>query len=173
MKKQAITKQDIQKELIAKLNKRKGIAIFLTAIVIIGIILYPIHLINYLNDAPFDYAGIGIFPDLTPEIAMVVMPLLIIFFAVKKDVDDIKSSGYVVASLEAALWCLVNTDNYKDCMLKAVNLGSDTDTVAAIAGGLAGLFYGYDGIPQDWLDVIQKRDWIENMLMQMPEVTLG
>lgn len=89
------------------------------------------------------------------------------------DVDDIKSTGYVVASLEAALWCLVNTDNYKDCMLKAVNLGSDTDTVAAIAGGLAGLFYGQDGIPQDWLDVIQKRDWIENMLMQMPEVTLG
>lgn len=89
------------------------------------------------------------------------------------DVDDIKSTGYVVASLEAALWCLVNTDNYKDCMLKAVNLGSDTDTVAVIAGGLAGLFYGQDGIPQDWLDVIQKRDWIENMLMQMPEVTLG
>lgn len=88
------------------------------------------------------------------------------------DVDDIKSTGYVVASLEAALWCLVNTDNYKDCMLKAVNLGNDTDTVAAIAGGLAGLFYGYDEIPQDWLAVIQKKEWIENLLMQMTEVTL-
>ena len=85
------------------------------------------------------------------------------------DVNDIKSTGYVVASLEAALWCLVNTENYKDCMLKAVNLGNDTDTVAAIAGGLAGLFYGYDGIPQDWLDVIQKRDWIENLLIQIVE----
>lgn len=89
------------------------------------------------------------------------------------DVDDIKSTGYVVASLEAALWCLVNTDNYKECMLKAVNLGSDTDTVAAIAGGLAGLFYGHNGIPQDWLDVIQKKEWIENLLMQMTEVSLG
>ena len=83
------------------------------------------------------------------------------------DVDDIKSTGYVVASLEAALWCLINTDNYKDCMLKAVNLGSDTDTVAAIAGGLAGLFYGYDSIPQDWVNVIQKKDWIESLLGEM------
>lgn len=85
------------------------------------------------------------------------------------DVDDIKSTGYVVASLEAALWCLVNTDSYKECMLKAVNLGNDTDTVAAIAGGLAGLFYGYDTIPQDWLDVIQKRDWIEELVNEMDE----
>lgn len=83
------------------------------------------------------------------------------------DVDDIKSSGYVVVSLEAAVWCLINTDNYEDCMLKAVNLGSDTDTVAAIAGGLAGLFYGYDGIPQDWSDVIQKKDWVEELLDKM------
>ena len=82
MKKQILTKYDVQKDLLIKLNKCKGISVFLTSVVIISIILYPIHLINYLNDAPFDYAGIGIFPDLTPEIAMVVMPLLIIFFAV-------------------------------------------------------------------------------------------
>lgn len=82
----------------------------------------------------------------------------------KTDMDEIYSSGYVVYSLEAALWCLMNTDNYRDCMLKAVNLGSDTDTVAAIAGGLAGLFYGYDDIPQEWLDVIQRKSWIEEML---------
>jgi ADP-ribosylglycohydrolase len=88
------------------------------------------------------------------------------------DVDDIKSTGYVVASLEAALWCLINTDNYKECMLKAVNLGNDTDTVAAIAGGLAGLFYGYDEIPQDWIEVLQKRVWIEDLLMQMTEISL-
>ena len=82
MKKQAITKQDIQKELIAKLNKRKSISIFLTAIVIIGIILYPIHLINYLNDTPFDYTGRVRSPDLTPTAAMFVIPLLIISFVV-------------------------------------------------------------------------------------------
>ena len=83
------------------------------------------------------------------------------------EVDEIASSGYVVATMEAALWCLANTESYKECMLKAVNLGSDTDTVAAIAGGLAGIFYGYDSIPQEWLKEIQKREWIEGMLEEM------
>ena len=55
--------------------------------------------------------------------------------------DDIISDGYVVHSLEAAIWCLYTTNNYRDCVLEAVNLGEDTDTVAAIAGGLAGALY--------------------------------
>ena len=67
----------------------------------------------------------------------------------KLSVEEIKSTGYVVDTLEAALWCLLNTDNYKDCVLKAVNLGGDTDTVAAVAGGLAGMFYGVDGMGMD------------------------
>lgn len=69
--------------------------------------------------------------------------------------DEIRSGGYVVDTLEAALWCLLNTDNYRDCVLKAVNLGSDTDTVAAVVGGLAGIHYGLNGIPSDWLDGIE------------------
>ncbi len=77
--------------------------------------------------------------------------------------DDICGSGYVVDSLEAAVWCLITTDTFKECLLKAVNLGDDTDTVAAIAGGLAGLFYGYENIPEEWLAVIQRREWIEDM----------
>ena len=77
--------------------------------------------------------------------------------------DDIKSSGYVVDTLEAAIWCLLTTDNYKDCVLKAVNLGEDTDTVAAIAGGMAGALYGYNSIPKEWLDTLMKREFIENM----------
>ena len=82
-----------------------------------------------------------------------------------KDVPEekIRTSGYVIDSIEAAVWCLITTDSYKDCMLKAVNLGDDTDTVAAIAGGLAGLYYGYEEIPKDWLVVIKKREWIEGM----------
>lgn len=70
--------------------------------------------------------------------------------------DAIKSDGYVLHTLEAALWCLLHTNSYRDCMLTAVNLGSDTDTVAAIAGGLAGISYGEDAIPLEWLDVIVK-----------------
>lgn len=77
--------------------------------------------------------------------------------------DDIASSGYVVASLEASIWCLINTDTYKECVIKAVNLGDDTDTVAAIAGGLAGLFYGYDSIPEEWKNDIIQRKWIEEL----------
>jgi ADP-ribosylglycohydrolase len=50
-----------------------------------------------------------------------------------------------------------------DSLLMAVNLGDDSDTVGAIAGGLAALFYGYDGIPEDWLAVIKRREWIEEM----------
>ena len=66
--------------------------------------------------------------------------------------DNIKSSGYVVDTLEASLWCFLTTDNFKDCILKAVNLGDDADTVAAIAGALAGLYYGCDEIPKEWMD---------------------
>ena len=77
--------------------------------------------------------------------------------------SEIKSSGYVVDTLEAALWCLLNTDNYKDCVLKAVNLGDDTDTVAAVAGGLAGMYYGVESIPNEWLNQLARRDYIEEL----------
>ena len=77
--------------------------------------------------------------------------------------DKIKSSGYVVVALEAAVWSLIATNSFEQALLKAVNLGDDTDTVGAIAGGLAGLFYGYDTIPKDWLSAIKRRDWIEEM----------
>ena len=77
--------------------------------------------------------------------------------------NEIKSSGYVVDSIEAAVWCLITTSSLKECLLKAVNLGEDTDSVGAIAGGLAGVYYGYEAIPKEWLDVIVEREWIEGM----------
>ena len=77
--------------------------------------------------------------------------------------DKIKSTGYVVDALEAAVWSLITTDSFDQALLKAVNLGDDTDTVGAIAGGLAGLYYGYDSIPEDWLSAIKRREWIEGM----------
>ncbi|MCC6726937.1 MAG: ADP-ribosylglycohydrolase family protein [Saprospiraceae bacterium] len=69
---------------------------------------------------------------------------------------DIKSGGYVIESLEASLWCFLNNDNYEKTVLAAVNLGHDTDTTAAIAGGLAGLYYGAENIPQWWLASIAR-----------------
>lgn len=81
--------------------------------------------------------------------------------------SEIQSSGYVVASFEAAVWCIANTSDYGSCVLEAVNLGSDTDTVSAIAGGLAGLYYGYEGIPEKWTAKIAKREWIEELCRDM------
>lgn len=75
----------------------------------------------------------------------------------------IKSGGYVVESLEASIYCLLNNNTYKDTVLHAVNLGFDTDTTAAIAGGLAGLYYTYENIPQTWLDTIKKREYNEQL----------
>ena len=77
--------------------------------------------------------------------------------------DKIRSTGYVADTLEAAVWALITTDSFDRALLKAVNLGDDTDTVGAIAGGLAGLYYGYDSIPDDWVSAIKRREWIEEM----------
>ena len=77
--------------------------------------------------------------------------------------NDISSSGYVVSTLEAALWCLLTTNSYSECVLKAVNLGDDTDTVAAVAGGLAGALYGLDAIPEKWLNVLKRKDYIDEL----------
>lgn len=77
--------------------------------------------------------------------------------------EEIKSSGYVVDTLEAALWCLLNTDSYESCVLKAVNLGGDTDTVGAVAGGLAGIYYGFDAIPAKWVSQIARIDYIKSL----------
>ena len=79
MKKQTLTRQEIQKELLAKLNKSKTLSIYLTVIIIIAIIFYSTHLINYLNGTPFDYTGGFKSPDLAPAAAMVLMPILILF----------------------------------------------------------------------------------------------
>ena len=77
--------------------------------------------------------------------------------------EKIRSSGYVVDTLEAVVWSLLNTDSFESALLKAVNLGDDSDTVGAIAGGLAALWYGWEGIPQGWIDSIQKKDWIAEL----------
>lgn len=81
----------------------------------------------------------------------------------KTEEEKINSSGYVVDSLEAAVWGLLTTESYREALLKVVNLGEDTDTISAIAGGLGALYYGYERIPGEWIDVIQKKEWIEEL----------
>jgi ADP-ribosylglycohydrolase len=76
---------------------------------------------------------------------------------------DIRSSGYVIHTLEASIWCLLNTRNYTGAVLKAANLGDDTDTTAAVTGGLAGLVYGHETIPAEWLEMLARRADIEDL----------
>lgn len=84
-----------------------------------------------------------------------------------KSRDEISGSGYVVDSLEAALWCFYQTDTYRDAILLAVNLGDDADTTAAVCGQIAGAYYGVDGIPLTWLDKLTMRDEIEQLADQL------
>ena len=72
-----------------------------------------------------------------------------------------RSSGYVVESLEAALWCFAHTDDYPSAVQRAANLGDDADTTAAVCGQLAGAFYGAGGIPLRWQAILAMRDRIE------------
>jgi ADP-ribosyl-[dinitrogen reductase] hydrolase len=80
-----------------------------------------------------------------------------------KQESEIFGVGYVVQSLEAALWCFYNTDNFKDAILNAVNLGEDSDTTAAICGQVAGAFYGESAIPKEWKEQIVMRDVISKL----------
>ena len=75
----------------------------------------------------------------------------------------IKSGGYVIHTLEASVWCLLNTGSFQDAVLKAVNLGEDTDTTGCVTGGLAGLCYGFESIPKEWIDAIARKDDIGNL----------
>lgn len=77
--------------------------------------------------------------------------------------NEIESSGYVLHSLEASLWCFLNWNTYEATVLKAVNLGGDTDTTAAITGGLAGMYYGIDNIPQKWISTLVRKNDIDDL----------
>lgn len=85
--------------------------------------------------------------------------------------DEIKSTGYVIDTLEAVLWTFFHADGYRDTILKAINLGGDTDTIAAIAGGIAGIYYGLNDIPKEWLQSLAKKEELYRMFDQFCVVT--
>jgi len=72
--------------------------------------------------------------------------------------EKISSGGYVIESLEASLWCFLTTHSFKLAVLTAVNLGKDTDTTGAITGGLAGLYYGRENMPENWIISLARVD---------------
>jgi ADP-ribosylglycohydrolase len=75
--------------------------------------------------------------------------------------QEIRSTGYVVDSLEASLWAFFKTNSFEEGATLAVNLGDDTDTVGAIYGGLAGAFYGIDAVPEQWRQELKRSDLVE------------
>ena len=92
---------------------------------------------------------------------------------VAKPKSDIRGSGYVVESLEAALWCFYHTGNYQDAVLLATNLGDDADTTAAITGQIAGAFYGASAIPEPWRVRLARADFIKSLADRLHEAALA
>lgn len=84
--------------------------------------------------------------------------------------SDIRSTGYVIDSLIAALWSFLTSDSYDECVLAAVNLGDDTDTIGALAGGLAGLHWGFDNIPSDWVKKLAAKDQIDQIVNEFAKI---
>lgn len=87
----------------------------------------------------------------------------------KYDEDTISSGGYVLHSLEASLWCFLNSESYSEAVLKAVNLGEDTDTTGAITGGIAGIYYGFENIPEEWIAELVRKEDIEKLCNKLNE----
>lgn len=86
--------------------------------------------------------------------------------------EQISSTGYVVDTLEAALWSFLTTDSYRECLLKVINLGGDTDSIGAVAGAVAGLYYRDDSdrkIPDEWISVLQNRELIDRIVEALSE----
>ena len=87
--------------------------------------------------------------------------------------EEIKSSGYVIDTLEASLWCLLTNNSYAEAVLNAVNLGGDTDTTGAVTGGLAGIYYGYKNIPKDWVEQIARKEDIMELAIRLNKKIYG
>ena len=83
--------------------------------------------------------------------------------------EKINSTGYVLYTLEASIWSLLTTDSYEEAVLKAVNLGHDTDTTGAVTGGLAGLLYGFENIPANWVAQLARREDIDDLVNRLSE----
>ena len=76
---------------------------------------------------------------------------------------DLSGSGYVITTLQTAIWCLLNTTSYEECIYKCVKKGGDTDTIASVAGGLAGIVYGREKIPRNWMRDLRNKELIESI----------
>ena len=84
----------------------------------------------------------------------------------KLTIDEIKTTSYVVDTLETAIWCFLKADSYQKCAIATTNIGGDTKTIGSLAGALSGIFYGYNNIPIVMLEGLRKKEYIENICEQ-------
>lgn len=68
--------------------------------------------------------------------------------------------GYIVDTLESAMWIFMNAQHYKEAIIASTNIGGDTDTIGSIVGSMAGIYYGFESIPFNWLDKLQRKDYL-------------
>ena len=147
----------------------------------LGTIIYVEFLINlYNNHTPLDSLKIAIHTcqeELATEdqyrTECKAYERIFNLSLLEADRDTIRSDGYVVHSLEAALWCFFMHHSYEDAVLEAVNLGSDTDTIAFITGTLAGMYYGMDNIPEKWVNALASKDKLLNLCDQFGNFCMG
>lgn len=86
----------------------------------------------------------------------------------KLSINEISSLGFVVDTLESVLWCFINNNSYKDCIIEAINLGNDTDTIGALVGGISGIYY--EDIPNDWLEEIIRKEYLVSLCSEYSSV---
>ena len=87
--------------------------------------------------------------------------------------ERIKSGGYVIETLEAAIWCVLRHRSFSDTVLEAVNLGGDTDTTGCVAGGLAGIVYGFAEIPSEWVKILPQQQALAGLIAKFTLVCPG
>jgi len=97
-------------------------------------------------------------------------PFLLAGDLAQRPESEIDSGGYVLNTLPASLWCLLTTQNFRDCVLKAVNLGGDTDTTGCVAGGLAGVTYGMNSIPPDWIGQLARKGEVNRLFQEFADL---
>jgi ADP-ribosylglycohydrolase len=117
---------------------------------------------DFRNGSP--YIGSGVLRKFAPVLRSDITEL---------PESRISSGGFVIDTLEAALWCFMTTDGYGEAVLKAVNLGDDTDTTAAVTGAIAGLAYGLEAVPAGWLDVLAASSDIHRIARTLAENRAG
>ncbi len=105
-----------------------------------------------------------------PDAPKIVRDISLGAYRDKKE-DEIESTFFAGKCLEAALWCFHNTDNYKEAVLKAANLGGDADSTAAVCGQIAGAHYGFENIPEKWVRALKKKEVVLDMANRLLNVS--